>query len=95
MNKIQGEAMSDTTITVRVSQEMKDRLEAIGSSYKRSKSFLASEALKRYIQNEEAYLEGIREARADLSEGRHYTNQQVFEQIDEAISKIELTHTRS
>ena len=79
--------MSDTTITVRVPQAIKDRLEAIGSTYRRSKSFLALEAIQRYVENEEEYIEGIKDARADVKAGRTFTNDEVFASIDAVIAR--------
>jgi RHH-type transcriptional regulator, rel operon repressor / antitoxin RelB len=38
-----------TTVTIRVSQELKDKLEALARNTKRSKSFLAAEALATYV----------------------------------------------
>lgn len=79
--------MSDTTITVRVPQAIKDRLEAIGSTYRRSKSFLALEAIQRYVESEEEYIEGIKEARAEIKAGLTFTNDEVFASIDTIIAR--------
>lgn len=38
-----------TTVTFRVSQELKDKLEALARNTKRSKSYMAAEALATYV----------------------------------------------
>jgi predicted transcriptional regulator len=38
-----------TTMTVRLSQELKDKLERLAESTKRSKSYLAAEAIAEYV----------------------------------------------
>jgi predicted transcriptional regulator len=83
--------MTDTTITLRVPQDLKNRLEALGSSYKRTKSYLALEAIQRYVETEEEYIEGIKEARADIKAGRTFTTDEVFASIDKIINRQKAT----
>lgn len=45
--------MSSTTITVRLEGEVKDRLDQLAESTQRSKSFLASEAIREFVENNE------------------------------------------
>ena len=45
--------MSSTTITVRLEGEVKDRLDRLAESTQRSKSFLASEAIREFVENNE------------------------------------------
>ncbi|MDA8348583.1 MAG: ribbon-helix-helix domain-containing protein, partial [Pseudomonadota bacterium] len=45
--------MSSATITVRLEEEVKDRLARLAESTQRSKSFLASEAILEFIENNE------------------------------------------
>jgi RHH-type rel operon transcriptional repressor/antitoxin RelB len=42
-----------TTMTVRLEDEVKDRLELLSEATRRSKSFLAAEAIVAYIENNE------------------------------------------
>lgn len=51
-----------TTVSVRLSPEMKDRLETLARDTHRSKSFLAAEAINAYIENNAWQIEGIRKA---------------------------------
>lgn len=42
-----------TTITVRIDEAIKDRLGDLAGSTRRSKSFLAAEAIREYVENNE------------------------------------------
>lgn len=57
--------MSSVTITVRLEDEVKERLARLAESTQRSKSFLASEAIREFIENNEWQ---ITETRAALKE---------------------------
>jgi predicted transcriptional regulator len=57
--------MSSATITVRLEHEVKDRLARLANSTRRSKSFLASEAIREFLENNEWQ---IAETRAALKE---------------------------
>ena len=55
--------MSETvTITIRLSRTQLERLNALAQSTKRSKSFLAAEALAAYLSAQEWQVAAIREA---------------------------------
>lgn len=57
--------MSSTTITVRLETEVEDRLDQLAESTQRSKSYLASEAIREFVENNEWQ---IAETRAALKE---------------------------
>ena len=59
-----------TTVSVRLDVDTKQRLEALAKSMKRSKSFLAAEAIAAYVETEAWQLGEIREGIKDLDEGR-------------------------
>ncbi len=81
--------MTDTTITVRVSTELRDRLEAIAKETRRSKSFLSNEAIERYVEDEEEIISGIKQAMKEMDEGRWHTHEDVVREIDEMIEEAE------
>ena len=55
--------MADTTtMTVRLSQQLKDKLQRLAESTKRSKSYLATEAIAEYVDANALQIEAIREA---------------------------------
>lgn len=51
--------MTDTTLTIRISSEMKDKLGRLAKDTRRSKSFLAAEAVSAYVDHELEIVEGI------------------------------------
>ena len=62
--------MSDsTTITVRVSKTVKDRLESLAKETKRSKSSLAAEGISTFVDLEERQIEGIKKALTSIDNG--------------------------
>lgn len=54
-----------TTMTVRLEDDVRDRLEELAEATQRSKSFLAAEAIREFVENNEWQ---IREIRAALKE---------------------------
>ena len=54
-----------STMTVRLDDEVKDRLEHLAEATKRSRSFLAAEAIREFVDNNEWQ---VREIRAALKE---------------------------
>ncbi|EQD36869.1 CopG family transcriptional regulator [mine drainage metagenome] len=61
--------MSSTTITVRLEDEVKDRLARLAESTQRSKSFLASEAIREFLENNEWQVAETRTALKEADEG--------------------------
>jgi len=51
-----------TTMTVRLEDDVKDRLDVLAQATQRSKSFLAAEAIRAYIENNEWQIGQIRAA---------------------------------
>jgi predicted transcriptional regulator len=58
------------TLSIRIDSETKKRLDALAKRSKRSKSFLAAEAIAAYVQNEEWQLGEIQAGINDV-EARH------------------------
>ena len=54
-----------TTMTIRLEVEVRDRLDQLAEATRRSKSFLAAEAIRAFVENNEWQ---IREIRAALRE---------------------------
>jgi predicted transcriptional regulator len=71
-----------TTITIRIPTELRDDLDRLGSITKRSRSFLAAEALEIYARYELEIVEGILEGLADVEAGRVHTSEEVMAEID-------------
>jgi len=62
--------MSDsTTLTVRLDRSVKKRLEAAAARIRRSKSFLAAEAIEEYLAVQEWQIEAIKQGLATADRG--------------------------
>jgi predicted transcriptional regulator len=57
-------------MTIRVSTEIKDKLEQLAQDTKRSKSFLAAEAVSAYVERELDIIDAIKRGLADVEAGR-------------------------
>jgi len=66
-----------TTLSVRVDPKVLRRLEALAASSKRSKSFLAAEAIAAYVEAEEWQLGEIQAGLKDLEAGRTVSHERV------------------
>jgi RHH-type rel operon transcriptional repressor/antitoxin RelB len=69
--------MSSTTFTVRVETDVKKRLEKLAKSTGRSRSFLAAEALREYLEVNEWQVAGVRKAMDSLDRGDRVPHEQV------------------
>lgn len=78
------------TITIRVDQKVKDRLEASAKQQKRSKSFLAAEAIEEYLSVQEWQEQRIKDALAGADRGELVSHEQVGKWVDSLGTKNEL-----
>ncbi len=76
-----------TTMTVRLSTELKDKLERISKETRRSKSFLAADAIEAFVTRELHLIEMIEEGRADVAAGRTVPHDEVMADIDAIIDQ--------
>jgi len=58
-----------TTMTVRLEQEVKQRLDDLAEVTQRSKSFLAAEAIREYVENNEWQIREINQALQEAAAG--------------------------
>lgn len=77
------------TMTIRVSAETKRKLERIADGTRRSKSFLAGEAVSAYVDRELEIIEGIKRGLADVEAGRVVPHDEAMAKIHAAIDAIE------
>ena len=77
---------TSTTITIRVTTESKERLEHLARMTRRSRSFLAAEAVDRYLDREQAIIVGIKRGQADVAAGHLVTNDAAFAELTAAIA---------
>ena len=78
-----------TTITVRVPVELKEKLDRLAESTRRSRSFLAAEALEIYAHRELEILEGIVEGMAEIDAGHFYTQAEMEEHSRKLFEELE------
>lgn len=62
--------MNSTTMTIRVPVTLHDKLARLAQGTKRSRSYLAAEALTAYVDRELSIIEGIQQGLADVTAGK-------------------------
>ena len=72
------------TITIRVSSDLRAKLDLLAASTRRSKSFLAGEAVSRFVESEAEIVDGVKQGLADIQAGRVTPH-------DEAMKRIRAT----
>ncbi|MEJ1979266.1 MAG: CopG family transcriptional regulator [Acetobacteraceae bacterium] len=83
--------MADSsTLTVRLSNQTKDRLDTLAGRTRRTRSFLAAEAIADYVTRELAIVESVEHGRADVQAGRVTSHEDVAR---EARAVIEAART--
>ena len=78
-----------TTMSIRLSSETKAQLGLLATATRRSKSFLAAEAVAAYVARERAIIEGIERGRADLKAGNTVPHDAAMAEVDALIDGIE------
>jgi RHH-type rel operon transcriptional repressor/antitoxin RelB len=58
-----------TTMTIRIEDDVKERLDRLAESTQRSKSFLAAEAIRAFVENNEWQIAEIRSALKEANAG--------------------------
>ena len=66
-----------TNMTVRLDDEVKERLDRLATSTHRSKSFLAVEAIREFVENNEWQIADIDAALAEADTGENATERDV------------------
>ena len=72
---------ASSTMTIRVSAELKSKLERIADNTRRSKSWLAGEAIEAYVARELDIIEGIERGLEDMKAGRGTPHNEVMAQV--------------
>ena len=68
--------MESAVLTLRVNNETKDKLDKLASATHRSKSFLAAEAINRYLENEAWQIAEIEQAMIEADKGDFASDEQ-------------------
>ena len=72
---------ASTTMTIRLSSEVKDKLGRLAQGTRRSRSFLASEAVEAYVARELEIIDGIQRGLADVADGRVVSHDAAMEEL--------------
>ena len=76
---------SSATMTIRVSTETKGKLERLAANTRRSKSFLAAEAVTAYVERELAIIDGVQRGLADDEAGRVVSHDAAMAEVQAVI----------
>jgi RHH-type transcriptional regulator, rel operon repressor / antitoxin RelB len=66
-----------TTMTIRIEDDVKERLDRLAESTQRSKSFLAGEAIREFVENNEWQIAEIRAALKEANTGDFASEKEV------------------
>lgn len=80
---------ASTTMTIRVSTAVKDKLDRLAHDTRRSRSFLAAEAVSAYVERELQIIEGVQRGLADVEAGRLVDHDQAMAEIEAVIQAAE------
>ncbi len=86
---------ASTILSVRVSAEVKDKLDRLAAGTKRTKSFLAAEAIEAYVARELAIVDAIEVGLADVRAGRTVSQDEVEAEIYALIAQAEAARQRA
>lgn len=80
--------MSDSaTLTLRLPAALKDRLGGRAAKTRRTRSFLAGEALADYVERELAIIEGVQRGLDDMQAGRVVPHEEAMRRLRATIAK--------
>jgi predicted transcriptional regulator len=79
--------MSSTTLTVRISPEVKKRLGQLADRTRRTKSHLAGEAIAGFVERELAIVAGIRRGLDDMRAGRVVPHKQAMRRLRTTVAR--------
>lgn len=69
--------MSASVLTLRLDEELKEKLEKLAQSTRRSKSFLAAEAIREYVALNEWQISEIKEGIKEADRGEFASDREV------------------
>lgn len=84
-------AQATDTMTIRLSSSTKEKLAELAQHTRRTKSFLASEAIADYVERELAIVAGVQRGLDDMAAGRVTAHDVVMDEIDQIIAQSEVS----
>ena len=79
---------TSTTLTVRVSPRVKKRLGRLAAHTKRTKSYLAGEAIADFVDRELAIVEGIERGLEDMRAGRVVPHKAAMRRLRATVARV-------
>ena len=79
---------ASTTMTIRVTPDLKEKLGRLAENTRRTKSYLAAEAVEAYVNRELQIIDGIRRGLDDVEVGRVTPHDEAMDRIDAAIAAV-------
>jgi predicted transcriptional regulator len=79
---------NSTTLTVRVSPQVKKRLGRLAAHTKRTPSYLASEAISDFVDRELATVEGIKRGLEDMHAGRVVPHKVAMRRLRATVARV-------
>ena len=76
---------ASTTMTIRITPEVKDKLGRLAQGTRRSRSFLASEAVEAYVSRELEIIDGVQRGLADVAAGRVVSHDAAMQELQAVI----------
>lgn len=81
--------MNSTTMTIRVPIAVHDKLARLAQGTKRSRSYLAAEALAAYVDRELSIIEGVQQGLADVAAGKVISHDEAMADLHAIIDAAE------
>lgn len=81
--------MSSTTLSIRVPVDVSAKLARLAAGTRRSRSYLAAEAVAAYVERELAIIEGVEQGLADVAAERTVPHDVAMAEIDALIDAAE------
>lgn len=79
---------TSTTMTIRLDPRLKAKLGRLADGTRRSRSFLAAEAVEAYVDRELAIVEGIERGLADMEAGRTVSHEAAMASVRRVIGAV-------
>ena len=80
--------MTTTTMTIRLDAQLEAKLGRLAEGTRRSRSFLAAEAVETYVDRELAIIEGIERGLADVEARRTVSHEDAMASVRRAIEDV-------
>ncbi len=79
----QPNAAAMSTCSIRIPTDTKERIDALAHSLRRSRNFLLTEAVERYLEMQARQIAHIEEGLADVEAGRVHTHDEMKDLVRE------------